>query len=336
MNDQTTVIVVTYDSENVIERCIESILAEGHHELIVVDSGSKDATTEILSDNYPAVSLFELEDNPGYGSCVNHAVQQATGDYLVVLNPDTKVHSGAIQALVEPLAADPERITAPQIRTFDERINTCGNREHITGLAFVRGFGDEPETHSNSEQLAGFSGACFGIRRDTFENLGGFEEELFLYMEDAELSWRAHSKNVEILFVPSAIVYHEYEGPAVDANKLYHLEFGRYVILRRFYDLPTAVLLAPSLLLTELLTWGFAVLLGTNGIRMKFCGVADGLRVDIGPEPSADPSVFAKLNVTLPIAELTDSFVGRLAGWIGNVIYKLNYALYRFFKSIDR
>lgn len=333
MNDQTSVIVVTYNSENVIKRCIDSILVEGPHEIIVVDSGSADETIKILRDSYPAVSFFELEGNPGYGSCVNHAVRQATSEYLIVLNPDTKLHSGSIGTLVEPLAEHPMCITAPQIRTFDETINTCGNHEHMTGLAFVRGFGDDPEAHSTSEPLPGFSGACFAIRRDTFEELGGFEKEIFLYMEDAELSWRAHAKNVEIQFVPTAIVYHEYEGTVVDANKLYHLEFGRYVILRKYYDLPTAVLFAPSLLFTELLTWGYAALLGINGIWMKSRGIVDGLQADIRTEPTADPSVFKKLDVTLPDSELTDSALRRLMHRIGNRVYKINYRLYQFLKS---
>ncbi|MCQ4333116.1 glycosyltransferase [Natronomonas sp. F2-12] len=333
MNDQTSVIVVTYNSENVIERCVDSILTEDPHEIIVVDSGSTDTTTDILRDDYPTVSLFELEDNPGYGSCVNHAVRQISSEYLIVMNPDTELHSGAIRTLVEPLIEQPRRITVPQIRTFDGTINTCGNREHMTGLAFTRGFGEHPEAHATREQLAGFSGACFGVCRDTFEELGGFEEELFLYMEDAELSWRAHSKSVEVLLVPAAIVYHEYRGPVVDAKKLYHLEFGRYVILRRYYDFPTALLFAPSLLLTELLTWGYALLIGIDGIRMKSRGVFDGLRVDIETEPSADPSIFAKLDITLPEVELTGSSAGRLMRRIGNSIYKMNYALYRFFKD---
>jgi GT2 family glycosyltransferase len=333
MIDQTSVIVVTYDSENEIERCVDSILAEDPHEIIVVDSGSTDTTTDILRDDYPTVSLFELEDNPGYGSCVNHAVHQAASEYLIVMNPDTKLHSGTIRTLVEPLTEQPRRITAPQIRTFDGTINTCGNHEHLTGLAFTRGFGEPPEAHATREQLAGFSGACFGVRRDTFEELGGFEEELFLYMEDAELSWRAHSKNVEILFVPAAIVYHEYGGPVVDGKKLYHLEFGRYIILRRYYDLPTALLFAPSLFLTELLTWGYGLLIGIDGIRMKSRGVFDGLRVDIETEPSADPGVFAKLDVTLPEVELADSSAGRLMRRISNGIYKMNYTLYQILKK---
>jgi hypothetical protein len=333
ISNQVSVIIVTHNSERVIERCIDSILAQEPHETIVVDSGSTDATTEIIKDNYLDVLLLELDDNLGYGSCVNYASRQAAGKYLVILNPDTKLHRGAVQSLVEPLIGNSMIITAPQIRTFDGTINTCGNHEHITGLAFVRGFGDDPEVYSTREQLSGFSGAGFGIRRDTFEKLDGFEQEMFMYMEDAELSWRAHSKDVEIMLIPNAIVYHEYESPVVNKQKLYYLEFGRYIILRKYYDSLITILLAPSLCLTELLTWGYATLIGIDGVRMKYRGMIDAFRTDIESEPTADSDVFAKLDITLPEAGLTDSPASRFVRQVSNGIYKINYSIYTFLNS---
>ncbi|GAB3411257.1 glycosyltransferase family 2 protein [Haloparvum alkalitolerans] len=323
-----TVVVVTYNHADFIETCLRSSLAENPAKVIVVDTGSTDGTKDIVSEKFPDVELFTMAENRGYGAGNNVGVSSIDTEFTVILNPDTRVESGCFEALLEPLAEMKNRITTPKILTYDgKHINTCGNIDHFTGLGFTRGFYRPPMELSETERLSGLSGACFALRTELYREIGGFDEELFLYMEDVELSWRAALNDIEIRYIPDAIICHDYEDIQVPAKKIYHLERGRYYILRKYLNMKTTMMLLPSLLLTELLTTGFAVLSGTEGIRNKLRGMREGLTMDINTVKKDPQTVLSKLAVKIPEDQLTYSMLDLFGKKFANTVYKLNYSL---------
>lgn len=328
LTEEATVVVVTYNHAEFIDDCLETALAEKPAEIIVVDSGSTDGTKSIVKDEFPEVALRTPDENLGYGAGNNAGVREIDTKYTVILNPDTKVENRCFDSLLRPLSKHTHLITTPKILTYDgSRINTCGNTDHFTGLGFTRGLHQPPTEHSEQELVSGISGACFALRTELYRELGGFDESFFLYMEDVELSWRAALNGVDILYVPDAVIYHDFEDVSVPAGKLYHVERGRYYTLRKHYNTKMAFLLLPSLIVTELLTTGYAAMNGVSGIKNKFRAIKDGLSMDVKDIEKNPRIVLVQLAATIPKDQLTYGTLDQFGKKLANAVYRFNYSL---------
>lgn len=324
-----SVIVVTYNHEQYIADCLESVISQDSPEIVVVDNGSIDGTVKIIKSSFPQVKLIKNNHNLGFGAANNQGVENAHGEYLIFLNPDAKMKENSINELIRPIIEDQNLVTTPKVLFYDgQKINTCGNKQHITGMAFTRGVGERPDERDREVFVNGISGACFAMTRENFLKLGGFDETLFLYMEDTELSWRINSQGLKILYVPGAIVYHEYDFD-VTPEKIYHVERGRYIILRKYLTNEYYMLLLPSLLMTEILTWGYATLNGPPGIRNKFRAIKDGLTVDVTKENTNHKELVQKMDIMIPKLEFRFNGIFLAFRKVANFTYKGNCRLIR-------
>lgn len=327
LTESATVVIVTYNHRDTIEACLRTALQNDPLEIIVVDNGSTDGTPEFVEREFEEIRLIESEENLGYGRGVQRGVDSAEGDFLVVVNPDARAAPDAFERLLDPLDTRADLIVNPKTVLSDTgRINTCGLTVHFTGLAFVRGYRANPDSYTEHEKVSGFSGVCFAVRKRTYEELGGFDRNIFLYMEDTELSWRATARDVSIRHVPSAVVYHDFDLE-VTPEKLYHLEKGRYYILRKYLSWREYCLLGPSFLTTEMLTWGFAVLRGPDGVRQKFKAIADGMTMPTTDVDCDVQDLLAGLDTTIPTDQLNRSRFDGAVKKVANVIYRLNRSL---------
>jgi GT2 family glycosyltransferase len=294
------------------------------HEIIVVDNCSQDTTVEFLKAGYPIVTLIESPSNLGFGAANNLGIRHVKGEYVVFLNPDTIVNKNWLSALILPLANGKKIITTPKILTYDGlKINTCGNINHFTGLTFTRGLDDDPSCYHEIEEVSGVSGACFVMRIRDFLELGEFDEHFFLYNEDAEFSWRAHTFNYTILCIPGSIIHHKYHLE-VSPEKLYFLEKGRYMTLRKYYSIQDIFLIGPSLLITEILTLGYTLHLGRRGIKSKVTALRDGFRADIDILTISRKALLPHLCVTIPEDQLTFNKIEQVVKVICNSIFRGN------------
>lgn len=327
MNLSASIIIVTYNHRHYIEECLESIYDNKLLEIIVIDNKSTDGTPEIIAKHFPKVKLIKNSENTGYGAANNMGVINANRDYLIVLNPDTKLKADSVEHLLKPLEEDPNLVTVPKVLVYNgEMINTCGNKQHFTGMAFTRGAKEHPENRNNSRFINGLSGVCFAISKLNYMELGGFDENIFLYMEDSELSWRVNAKGLKILYVPEAVVYHDYNFD-VSPEKIYHVEKGRYIILRKYLTWKEYILLAPSLFMTEILTWGYAVLNGPKGTQAKLRGIYEGFTINLDKIESDRKNLLASMNTRIPELEFSFNKIFRLFRKIANFTYKKNRRL---------
>ncbi len=260
---KASVIIVNYNSLRHLERCLPALLpASGSGtEVIVVDNASQDGSAELVGRCFPQVRLVCSPENVGFGAGNNLGARQARGEYLAFLNPDTVVDPGWLAALIAALEADPGAgLATSKILLLNEpqKINTCGNDIHISGLTLCRGMGRPAAEYNQPEAVDAVSGAAFAMRRDLFEALGGFDESFFMYMEDTDLSLRARLAGYRCLFAPASVVYHDYTlhfGP----RKTYYQERNRYLMLLKCLRRRTLLALLPALLLAEVVTWGFVL-----------------------------------------------------------------------------
>jgi GT2 family glycosyltransferase len=217
--------------------------------VVVVNNGARGPEIE------DAVSRARVidSDNVGFGGGCNRGAREVDADVLVFVNPDTVVQPGAVAALARALEAPDVGVVQARLRLLREPdlLNSSGNVVHVSGLAWPGGYRDPAETLASPADIAYASGAAFAIRREVFSELGGFTEELFLYQEDLELSWRAHLHGLRVLVLPDADVLHDYvlERPA--RQKEYYLERNRLIVVLSAFSGRLLLLLAPVLLAVE-------------------------------------------------------------------------------------
>lgn len=321
-----SILIVTYNHKNYLKACIESIQNQDYpHEIILIDNCSTDGTVEYVKENLPFVKVVESKKNLGYGAGNNVGVKYAKGEYVVILNPDTIVEKNWLKELIKPLEKGERLFTTPKILLFDGfAISACGLVAHYTGLTFARGYLAKPYEFKKLEYVSCFSGACFAIRKKDFEELGGFDEKFFLYIDDSDLSWRAHLKGFEILYVPLSLIKHD-AILKVLPEKMYYLEKGRYMIIRKYYSWKDFLLLLPSLMIVEALTFGYAIKCGWKGILYKCKAIKDGLAIKVNREKGDKNKLFKSLSVTIPIDPLTSNKAERLFKIFANKIFEWNF-----------
>jgi GT2 family glycosyltransferase len=217
--------------------------------VIVLDNAGADRA---VAERY-GVRLLEPGRNLGFAGGCNRGAAEATGHVLVFLNPDTVVDPGALTRLAETLQDPSIGIAMARLRLLDrpELLNSGGTVLHVSGLAWAGRYGEPADELRELEDVASPSGAAMAIRRDLFRELGGFTEELFMYLEDTELGWRAHLHGLRVVVVPGADVYHDYEFGR-HPTKLALLERNREIFVLTAYSLWLLLLLAPLLAATEL------------------------------------------------------------------------------------
>ncbi|MCB9366576.1 MAG: glycosyltransferase family 2 protein [Calditrichaeota bacterium] len=232
-------IVVTYNSAETISPCLTSLYATADawlESVVVVDNSSEDDTQEIVSTQHPRAKLLRNAENLGFSRACNIGASAAGGEYLLFLNPDAVVEPMAIAELVRmldardeaaccgPLIADEAGTPDPACRRgFPTPWNALGR------LFFLENIFPASRTFASySLPWLGFereaivdcvSGACLFIRRSDHAQLGGFDEDYFLFGEDIDLCKRLSDRQRETWYVPSARVFHS-GGHSMQQSKL--------------------------------------------------------------------------------------------------------------------
>ncbi len=261
-----SVIIVSFNGLDEIKRCLPSVIDQSFssYEILLVDNGSVDGSPEYVERNFKQVRVIRNGANLGYAGGNNRGFQEARGEYLVALNQDTVVDREWLSELIKAMEERPDvALATSKICYLSDRdvINTCGNDVNFTGLAFCRGIGQPADSFNEQELVPAISGCAFAIRRSVLEHIGGFDDDFFLYLEDTDLSIRARLAGYECLYVPTSIAYHDYAFN-LNSSKFFFLEKNRHILLLKNFRWSTLILMAPALVLTEVLTFGYGVMHG--------------------------------------------------------------------------
>jgi GT2 family glycosyltransferase len=227
MPPDVSVCLVTLNTRDYLRQCLVSLFENTHVELevFVVDNASSDGTVEMLRQEFPGVQVIRNSANLGYTHPNNQALRRANGRYLMLLNPDTILHKGSVDALVAFMDGQPQAgICGPKILnsdgTFQEVCRRGVARPWNTISYFLRlhrlfpgdpRFGGYLLTHLDEDQTAevdGLSGACMLIRREVVNQIGYLDEDYFAYQEDADYCFRAQAAGWKVMYYPAARVTH--------------------------------------------------------------------------------------------------------------------------------
>jgi GT2 family glycosyltransferase len=263
MSVDLSVVVVSYNTRELLWACLASVVANlGQHrlpdgqilsdELWVVDNASTDGSTEMVAREFPGAKLIANDENRGFAAANNMALQQSTGRYVLLLNPDTIVLDDALSRLVtfmdhhERVGAagvkllNPDRTlqhscfrfpTLPMAfldffplhhRLLDSRVNGRYPRQLYAGAPF-------PIDHP--------LGACFIVRRSASEQVGWLDESFFMYSEEVDWCIRLKRHGWEVYCVPEAQVIHygAQSTQQVRGPMLVELYRSRYLYARKHH-----------------------------------------------------------------------------------------------------
>jgi GT2 family glycosyltransferase len=218
--------------------------------VIVVDNGGSENDIEA---GWERLHVVAPEENLGFAAGANRGAAETQDDVLVFLNPDTVVAPGALRRLAKRLEDPAIGIAMARLQLLQRPgvLNSGGTAVHVSGLAWAGRFGEPADEIRKLEDVPAASGAALAIRRETFDALGRFTPELFMYQEDVELSWRAHLNGLRVVVDPAADVFHEYDFGR-NTTKLALLERNRLIFVLSAYSVRLLFLLGPMLVLGEL------------------------------------------------------------------------------------
>jgi GT2 family glycosyltransferase len=239
-------------------------------EVIVVDNSGKGLVRR--NGNAPGARVIENDRNVGFGAAINQGFRASTAPYLATLNDDAVAHPGWIAALVSALEARPDAgMCASQVRLFGEhRLDSAGMLMAADGSSKQRGQGRPPEDFPVAEEALLPSGSAALYRRAMLEQIGGFDDDFFLYCEDTDLGLRARWAGWKCLYVPGAVVEHHYSHSAGGASplKAYYVERNRlFVVAKNF---PARMAAAAPFVSVARYLWHLRYLLAGRGSAARF------------------------------------------------------------------
>jgi GT2 family glycosyltransferase len=238
--DLISVIMVGFNSLNWVRISIPELHAQSYPqlEIVFVDNGSEDGSSEWITENYSHIKLCQFTEPQHLSKAINYGVEHAQGTYLLMLNPDVRLTNDAIMRLYERVHEEGEvAAVAAKLRFADATnfLNGIGNRVGPFSWGVDNGLGHlDMGQFDHWRELPSVCFAATLIKRDAWNAVGPLDEGFPLYYEDSEWSYRARALGYKLLAAPQSVIYHDFSpGSAstimsqLQPGKLRNVVYGR-------------------------------------------------------------------------------------------------------------
>ncbi len=231
-----SVVTVSWNTRELLRECLESLkvelatLPQVKSEVFLIDNDSHDGSAEMVASDHPWVELIANKDNLGFAKANNQAFKLAQGEFVLLLNPDTKVLPGAIGTLIEFLQSKPQAaIAAPMLLNTDMSVQrSCRKFPTFTNMLYeLIGLSKmfKPGTaagakfreykmldweHDDEREVDQPEGACLLLRQSVIDQVGTLDEGFFMLFEEVDWCYRIKQAGFEIWFTPRAQIIHHY------------------------------------------------------------------------------------------------------------------------------
>lgn len=228
------ILIVSYNVEDYLEKCLLSLknkLSDISYELVIIDNASQDSSVSVAKKVFPSSTIIQMVKNIGFGRAINIGAQAVKADHYLILNPDTEIENDIIHKMILHMKEHPDvgvvgcrmLISQGKIQSTTYRLpslfGTICSLSSIKVLAkfrylkiYLRSFSWLPVVNEylNSDSLlrsqsyisvTSVPGSCFLVDGDLFLGLKGFDENIFLYMEDSDFFYRVvkNGKKIHLL-----------------------------------------------------------------------------------------------------------------------------------------
>lgn len=245
-----SVVIVTFNGKKFLEDCLSSLTRQTFRdfEIILVDNGSSDGTAEYIRKQFPLVILIESGKNLGFSGGTNAGIRAARGEFIFTLNNDTIACSHTLKELIQPMLTDPKVGMCGTKMIFpDHRINSTAICISKSGAAWDRGMGERDCGQYDVEEEV--FGPCAGAalyRRTMLDEIGLFDEDFFLFLEDVDLAFRGRLAGWKCMYVPTARVIHFHGGTAGYQSDISVYYYNRNIFWYVIKNFPSQILLVSS------------------------------------------------------------------------------------------
>lgn len=222
-----SIVIVSWNVEELLETCLRSVLANASGlsmEVIVVDNASKDGTVQMIKNKFPEVKLVINDDNEGFAAANNQGILQSRGEYIVALNPDTKIPRETFQKMIafmdrKPKVGisgckhrNPDFTLQPSVRSFP-----TWSALIFIFTKFAKLFPGSPPIwkylrrdldYNLNQPVDQVAGSCFMMRRDMINAIGLFDENFFIWFEEVDMCKRAKLEGWEVWYFAESDIIH--------------------------------------------------------------------------------------------------------------------------------
>jgi len=320
-----SIVIVNWDGKRHLEHCLPSVLKQtyANYEVIVVDNGSNDGSGEYVERDFSQVLLIRNKENLGFAKANNIGIKAAKGKYIATLNNDTIVDSHWLSELVKAAEGNKKvgMVASKMLRFFPYNvIDSAGIVMDKAGTSYDRGQGEQDLGQFETPQEV--IGPCAGAalwRRDMLAQIGLFDENYFVFLEDLDLAYRARLGGWRCIYVPKAIVYHVHSastGGAGSAFKYYIIGRNRLWTIFKDFSIKQMIVYFPLIASYTVLMVAYDLAVKHRLAAVK--GVADAMR--------CLPQVLAKRREIHGKRQVPYSEIERLLEWPKSLFVTLRLA----------
>jgi GT2 family glycosyltransferase len=241
-----SIIIPHFNGRHHLSDCLDSLRQQTclEFEIILVDNSSNDGSQAFVRAQYPEVTLIELGENRGFTGACNAGWAASQGQTIILLNNDTAVHPHWLSEIIRAFDAHPQvGSIASKMLLFDSRdhIHTVGDYYRVDGIPGNRGVWqkDEGQYDQNAYVFSACGGAA-AYRRQVLETVGFLDDDFFFSCEDVDLGWRINLAGWQVLYLPTAVVYHKLKATGGSVTGSYY--DGRNFLYLIWKNIPSSLL----------------------------------------------------------------------------------------------
>lgn len=270
-----SIIIVSYNTKKLTHDCLASVIKSlkgsgVSWEIILVDNVSTDGTRQMLKEKFPKVTTIFNKENVGFGRANNQGIQASSGEYVLLLNSDTVVLHNALGKLLAFARQHPNAFVGGKLLNLDHSSQTsCGpffSLPVVIAALFFKGdtLGITRWSPNTVRKVDWVSGACIMAPKKLFMQDLLFDDQIFMYMEEIDLLYRANLKGYPTYFYPRAHIIHLGAGSSTNKRKgpVLNIYKGLIYFYKKHRSPAALVILKILLKLKAGIAWSIGVIMG--------------------------------------------------------------------------
>lgn len=249
---ELSIIIINYNTKKITQQCLFSVINslrgdKINYEVVLIDNGSNDGSFEhfsLLAKKYPQIKYVYFRENLGYSQGNNKGMNLALGRYLIFLNSDTIILNKAISKLFSYYKNNEKKIDflGPKLLNIDFTPQPSAghffNLLTVFAVLFLKGdkIGLTRFSPTKIKRVDWISGACILTKKKIIEQLNGFDEKIFMYMDEIDLMYRAKEQNHSVYFYPEAKIIHYGSASSSKTYPILQLYRGLIYFYKKHYS----------------------------------------------------------------------------------------------------